>query len=614
MTTAPDDGASGARARRDPASAPRDPIFLLCSARSGSTLLRAMLAGHPELFAPPELMLLSFDSLDQRHRALAHLGLDAGLVRAAMELWREDQAAAETRVESWREAGYTTERALRELVARAAPRRLVEKSPATATELAALDRARRWFPRAFYLLLVRRPEAVIESFVRMRMQRRFDARGADEPWQVAEAHWRAAYGNATEFLAALPDSHKLVVRYEDLVASPEETARIILARMGLDYDPAVLSPYGGGRMTDGVAGPGSPIGDPNFHLRSAIEPALSDAWRQSAPARALSPETAALASELGYRPRPRRAPAAAPIEASRERIAAVGPLRLSLLEWGDERPAAGAPAFLCVHGSRGHALEWQPLAVQLAGRGHRVAALDLPGHGHSDPLPGTTGYSVAELVRCIDGALGAVGPRVVLVGHSLGGLLGLALAAARPEALRGLVLVDTPLVAIDGELGSAASLRAQLDPDSPAHPVLASRAVAVERLRRGNPALSEELAAAIARRALRQVDGGVTWSCDPRLLLPLVGREFLSATRHHLSVLAGARLPLLAAFGRESPLSTIRCRDLLRSAADRARVVELDTGHFPHIEAPGALADFVDEWLRPAQPAGSPGEVIAVLP
>ncbi len=40
-------------------------LFLLSSPRSGSTLLRAMLAGHPALFSPPELHLLTFYSMKQ---------------------------------------------------------------------------------------------------------------------------------------------------------------------------------------------------------------------------------------------------------------------------------------------------------------------------------------------------------------------------------------------------------------------------------------------------------------------------------------------------------------------------------------------------------------------
>jgi len=41
-------------------------IFILSPPRSGSTLLRVILGGHPSLFSPPELYLLSFNTLQQR--------------------------------------------------------------------------------------------------------------------------------------------------------------------------------------------------------------------------------------------------------------------------------------------------------------------------------------------------------------------------------------------------------------------------------------------------------------------------------------------------------------------------------------------------------------------
>jgi hypothetical protein len=44
-------------------------IFVLSPPRSGSTLLRIMLAGNPRLFSPPELELLSFNTLGERKQA-----------------------------------------------------------------------------------------------------------------------------------------------------------------------------------------------------------------------------------------------------------------------------------------------------------------------------------------------------------------------------------------------------------------------------------------------------------------------------------------------------------------------------------------------------------------
>src|SRR6185369_1189200 len=52
-----------------PARRNRRALFILSPPRSGSTLLRVMLAGHPHLFAPPELELLSFNDLRERRAA-----------------------------------------------------------------------------------------------------------------------------------------------------------------------------------------------------------------------------------------------------------------------------------------------------------------------------------------------------------------------------------------------------------------------------------------------------------------------------------------------------------------------------------------------------------------
>ena len=65
-------------------------VFVLSPPRSGSTLLRVMLAGHPRLFAPPELELLTFADMAERKAAFS--GRDSfwleGLLRAVMEVRR----------------------------------------------------------------------------------------------------------------------------------------------------------------------------------------------------------------------------------------------------------------------------------------------------------------------------------------------------------------------------------------------------------------------------------------------------------------------------------------------------------------------------------------------
>ena len=74
---------------------------------------------------------------------------------------------------------------------------------------------------------------------------------------------------------------------------------------------------------------------------------------------------------------------------------------------------------------------------------HAVAAVDLRGHGDSSrPEPGPGVYDIAVLAEDVLAVAAAAGlGRPVLVGHSLGALVGL-VCAARPEAIRALVMVD----------------------------------------------------------------------------------------------------------------------------------------------------------------------------
>ncbi|MGE0218316.1 alpha/beta fold hydrolase [Mycolicibacterium sp.] len=107
---------------------------------------------------------------------------------------------------------------------------------------------------------------------------------------------------------------------------------------------------------------------------------------------------------------------------------------------------SGAARVLAVHGLTGHGRRWESLAQRhLADV--PVIAPDLLGHGRSSwDAPWTIEANVAALAALVDAE--ADGP-VVVAGHSFGGAVALALAAARPDLIAGLVLLD-PAVALDG--------------------------------------------------------------------------------------------------------------------------------------------------------------------
>jgi pimeloyl-ACP methyl ester carboxylesterase len=80
----------------------------------------------------------------------------------------------------------------------------------------------------------------------------------------------------------------------------------------------------------------------------------------------------------------------------------------------------------------------------------RVVAIDLPGHGESDPMRHASVEQYGGIVANFLDALGT-GP-VIAAGHSLGGAIAIALAAQRPDAVKGLVLLAScaKLPRVDG--------------------------------------------------------------------------------------------------------------------------------------------------------------------
>ena len=121
------------------------------------------------------------------------------------------------------------------------------------------------------------------------------------------------------------------------------------------------------------------------------------------------------------------------------------------------------PTVVLVHGLGSRATHWLPVARDLA-RDHRVVLVDLPGHGLAAmPAALTLDAAVAELDRAIVAQV-PDGEPVVLVGHSVGGLVAAGEALAHPGRLRGLVLVETALRPQVDEAGRDALLES-LDHD-----------------------------------------------------------------------------------------------------------------------------------------------------
>lgn len=282
------------------ASPPVPGVALLLSApRSGSTLLRVMLAGHPGLFCPPELHLLPFDSLRDRLRVLWGTYLQEGLERAFLELKGGEAAAVKKELEALAESGMSIQAVYAELHKLIAPRLLIDKSPSYALDEKTLQHAEILFDQPKYIHLVRHPHAAVESFVRNRFDRLLGV-GHIDATTAAEQVWLFSNRNLLSFAKKVGPDRFSVVRYEDLVADPDATMRGLCTFLGVPFDAAVLEPYGGGRMTDGLHPNSIGVGDPSFLARDEIDPNLRDAWRTVRLERGLCDEVGQLALDLGY--------------------------------------------------------------------------------------------------------------------------------------------------------------------------------------------------------------------------------------------------------------------------------------------------------------------------
>lgn len=185
-------------------------------------------------------------------------------------------------------------------------------------------------------------------------------------------------------------------------------------------------------------------------------------------------------------------------------------------------PDDGQPV-LALHGWLDNAMSFARLAPKLDGL--RIVALDLAGHGHSGHRPAGASYPLWDYALDVLQVAEQLGwQRFSLLGHSLGASVSMLLAAALPERVERLALIDglLPLThepeQAPHQLGE--SLRAQLALPGKRKPVYASVERAVEARRRGGYPLSREAAELLASRGLMPQAGGYTWRSDPRLTLP----------------------------------------------------------------------------------------------
>ena len=266
--------------------------------------------------------------------------------------------------------------------------------------------------------------------------------------------------------------------------------------------------------------------------------------------------------------------------------------------------AAHAPVLLFAHGFGQTRQAWRGAMHRLAAQGWQCVAFDARGHGESGRVAGGA-YHLAQFLEDLRALAEAQRAPPVLVGASMGGLLGIAVAGdrVRPPPFSALALVDiTPRWEPEGVARILSFMRAH--PDGFADYAQAAQAIADYLPQRGTRRSEARL-----RALLREgEDGRLRWHWDPALLdvVEAEGRTYqpalLEATRH-------IRLPTLLLSGAASDV--VSDRTVAEFTALLPHAVHVRVAGATHMLAGDANDAFIaalGDFLRtlPGAPAGEP--------
>jgi len=286
----------------------------------------------------------------------------------------------------------------------------------------------------------------------------------------------------------------------------------------------------------------------------------------------------------------------------RDRFITANRLKLHLLEWG-----AGAHVVLLLHGFLEHAHAWDWVAPRLAAAGYHVYALDWRGHGDSEWIGNGGYYHFIDYVADLAGVAHAIGERVALVAHSMGGGAAVLYAGTEPQrvsalvSIEGLGVPDLDAAAAPDRIVGWIEDMARVTRRAPA---TVSFAAALARFHERFPQFSEPVARHMVEHGTRGAGSERVWKFDPlhqtRAPVPMpvtLARAFWRRVA----------CPVLYIEGSESVLRLSASDVTERLGALRAsRMTITGAGHHPHLERPDRLAEVLVEFLGQPEPEVGP--------
>ena len=263
-------------------------------------------------------------------------------------------------------------------------------------------------------------------------------------------------------------------------------------------------------------------------------------------------------------------------------------LQLHYLEWGREN----LPPLVCLHGLQGQAHAWDEFAPAMADRYH-VYALEHRGHSESQRA-GEEGYSLELFASDFAQAIAALnlGP-FTLVGHSLGGITGIAYVSQPGNRVERLIIGDIgPEASEEWTKGWANLPPPPLEFDSPDDVVTYVKEVdTVNAWYAQDDARRRGLAKNIRQRD----DGKWVWRADLRLFTEDLSKGTLNLWPQFSKVTC----PMLLIRGAESVLVSDDILRRMKEANPRLSSADVPgAGHGVYEDQPAAVLEKVRQWLE----------------
>jgi pimeloyl-ACP methyl ester carboxylesterase len=270
--------------------------------------------------------------------------------------------------------------------------------------------------------------------------------------------------------------------------------------------------------------------------------------------------------------------------------------RMAYWEWGDP---ANPRVLVCVHGVSRQGRDFDTLAAAMS-QHYRVVCPDVVGRGRSDWLADPMGYNIPAYVADMVTLLARLNASTLhWLGTSMGGLIGLALAALPGSPLQKLVLNDVgPVI----EWASIQRIGAYLGvPERWASEDEAADALWLLSSSFGPHTREQWLA--LTRPQLKPVDGGLVPRCDPAIAKPF---GLLTAELARLGEAAlwqsydRIACPTLLLRGAQSDLLSVATAQAMTERGPRARLVQFaGVGHAPTLVQPDQVQAVGEFLLSP---------------